>query len=260
MSVRRMSYLIAGCTDQGIKKEVNQDAFLLKVARMDEENICFCVMADGMGGLSLGERASASVIRTFESWFEKDFPKTYRQNFFPEKLKEDWSELLKHENELLAQYARDREIRMGSTVAVLLVAGGKYYLAAVGDTRIYQLDHRLLLLTKDQTLRQTKLDQGYLTYEESLHDKSRSVLLQCVGASSKVVPDFSWGKAERKQTFLICSDGFWHLLKADELYRAFCPKKLQDERKMRKSAFSLIEQVKNRGETDNISVALVRII
>lgn len=39
----------AYCTDKGIKKATNQDALLLKTARLDGDLIVFAMVADGMG-------------------------------------------------------------------------------------------------------------------------------------------------------------------------------------------------------------------
>lgn len=69
-----MRYLIAAHTDVGIKKKTNQDSYMIKEAQTKMGRIFFGVLCDGMGGLSNGELASATVIRAMEQWFETDFP------------------------------------------------------------------------------------------------------------------------------------------------------------------------------------------
>ena len=64
-----MEYLVAACTDVGIHKETNQDSVTIKVAKTVIGNIAMVVMCDGMGGLALGEVASADVVMHFQVGF-----------------------------------------------------------------------------------------------------------------------------------------------------------------------------------------------
>ena len=66
-----MRYLIAAHTDVGIKKKTNQDSYMIKEAQTKMGRIFFGVLCDGMGGLSNGELASATVIRAMEQWFDR---------------------------------------------------------------------------------------------------------------------------------------------------------------------------------------------
>jgi len=58
-----MNFMIAAHSDVGIKKNTNQDSLLIKVAQTNRGKVCLCVVCDGMGGLSKGELASATVIK-----------------------------------------------------------------------------------------------------------------------------------------------------------------------------------------------------
>ena len=69
-----MEFLSVLHSDVGIRKKTNQDSVLIKEAMTDYGRIMLAVICDGMGGLAKGEIASASLIRAFLSWFEKDFP------------------------------------------------------------------------------------------------------------------------------------------------------------------------------------------
>ena len=89
-------------------------------------------------------------------------------------------------------------------------------------------------------------------------DSRRSVLLQCVGASDEVYPDMFFGATHGNAVYMLCSDGFRHEISADEIYEKLNPNVLLDEYQMNTNAEALIELNKARGETDNISVALVR--
>ena len=97
-----------------------------------------------------------------------------------------------------------------------------------------------------------------LTPEQAEVDERRSVLLQCIGASEVVYPDFFVGTAKENATYMLCSDGFRHEITPDEIYAKFQPSVLLDDVTMNENTLELIELNKQRNERDNISVVLVR--
>ena len=70
-----MRYTVVAETDIGIRKNINQDSVLVKHAETELGEILLAVVCDGMGGLDKGELASATVIRSFATWFEQELPK-----------------------------------------------------------------------------------------------------------------------------------------------------------------------------------------
>ena len=81
-----MNFMIAANSDIGIKKSTNQDSLLIKVAQTNLGRVCLGLVCDGMGGLSNGELASATVVRAFESWFEYSLPEMLKRGFTKEEL------------------------------------------------------------------------------------------------------------------------------------------------------------------------------
>ena len=94
--------------------------------------------------------------------------------------------------------------------------------------------------------------------EQAEVDERRSVLLQCVGASEEVYPDFFMGTAVQGATYMLCSDGFRHEITGDEIFEKFQPGVLLSDTVMNQNTIELIELNKQRNERDNISVVLVR--
>ena len=254
-----MIFLIAAHSDVGIKKNTNQDSLLVKVAQTNLGQVCLCVVCDGMGGLSKGELASATVIRVFERWFETDFSNMTAKGFDREELKLQWDNLVLEQNRVLADYAARNGVRMGTTIASLLLIGSEYYVMNVGDSRVYLLNQNMDQLTKDQTFVQYELDAGRLTPEQAQNHPQRNVLLQCVGASEVVNPDFYYGKTFPDSMFLVCSDGFRHVIAPDEIYTRIDPRNLYDEHAMKDRLISLTELNKERHEVDNITAVLIRV-
>ena len=255
-----MSFLATVHTDAGIGKENNQDSALQIEARTDFGDVMLSVVCDGMGGLDKGEVASATVIEAFGEWFEKELPKLIHLEDVERMIFGEWEELILDCNQKISAYADELRIKMGTTLNAILFLRGRYYIANVGDSRAYLLRDGLYQLTKDQTLVQREVDMGRLTAEKAAVSPRRNILLQCVGASPIVTPDYYSGSFAAGQVFMQCSDGFRHVVTGEEIYRYLNTQELTDERKMADNAVYLTELNKNRQEKDNITVLLVKVV
>ncbi len=255
-----MSFLATVYTDAGIGKENNQDSALQIEARTDFGDVMLSVVCDGMGGLDKGEVASATVIEAFGEWFEKELPKLIHLEDVERMIFGEWEELILDCNQKISAYADELRIKMGTTLNAILFLRGRYYIANVGDSRAYLLSDGLYQLTKDQTLVQREVDMGRLTAEKAAVSPRRNILLQCVGASPIVTPDYYSGSFAAGQVYMQCSDGFRHVVTGEEIYRYLNTQELTDERKMADNAVYLTELNKNRQEKDNITVLLVKVV
>ena len=255
----RMNYIFAAHTDVGIRKSTNQDSVLIMTAESDFGPICMGVICDGMGGLANGELASATLIRAFQVWFRTELPKLLVQGFSQDELRIQWNDLIHRESRRIADHGGRHHMRMGTTVAALLLMPGQYHIVNVGDSRVYLLDQALHQLTKDQTFVQREMELGRMTGEEAARHPQRNVLLQCVGASDTIEPDFFSGPIGQKVSFLLCTDGFRHVLSPEEIYQRFAPGLLCSEQMIRENEIYLTELNKSRMENDNISVAVIKI-
>ncbi len=249
---------MAAHTDIGIRKSTNQDSLMVKVAQTDYGQVVFAVVCDGMGGLAKGEVASTTLIRAFEKWFAEDFPAILYRGIDSLYLKRSWENQVYEVNHKIAQYGDIHHVQMGTTIVAMLIVGNKYYILNVGDSRAYMIDRYIVQLTKDQTFIQREMDMGRMTPEEAKRDPRRNVLLQCVGASTYITPDFFMGDIHGDTVFVLCSDGFRHVITLEELYEFLNPTRLMDEQVMLDSAVYLVELNKYRREDDNISVILIK--
>lgn len=255
-----MRFLTAAWSDVGIRKKTNQDSLMIKVADTDYGEACLAVVCDGMGGLSKGELASATLIRQFSRWFEREFPEILYQGISPEYLRRNWEQLIYETNYRLGSYSAQNQVQLGTTVVALLLTGNMYYIVNVGDSRVYALSDKIYRLTKDQTVVQREIDLGTLDPEAAERDPRRNILLQCVGASSVIEPEFVFGEAENRSHFLLCSDGFRHVVSEEELYEKLGPSAVHTEQGMEENLRYIVELDKSRREEDNISGILVRLI
>ncbi len=269
-----MLFKAAGYSTKGAVKPSNQDSFLIKVARTPFGDVALVVVADGMGGLSKGELASAQVVRAMDCWFEEKLP-GYLEAMGSsvsglERLVEaQWNGLVQELNISILQYGKRNHINLGTTFTAMLCVGNRYSVAHVGDSRAYRItEGKAAQLTEDQTLVQRELSAGRITEEEALVHPHRNVLLQCIGASREVVPQVISGNLDKGATYLLCSDGFRHEISEGELAERFAPKAIAglwdsgSEEPVRYEEVEscireCVEQVEARGEKDNITAVVL---
>jgi PPM family protein phosphatase len=254
-----MEILTAAHTDIGIQKSTNQDSLCVKVAETSVGKVVLAVICDGMGGLAKGEVASASVIHAFSDWFEKELPTQLSKDNWSD-IQYQWNRIIQEQNELIGAHGRKIRSNLGTTLTAMLLIDSKFMLVGhVGDSRVYRLDSELRQLTEDQTVVARDIRQGRITPEQAKTDPRRNVLLQCIGASKSVEPEFFEGRANVGEVYILCSDGFRHEVSEEEIYCTFAPDNLHNENEMEDKAKQMVDLVKERQETDNISVIIVKI-
>ena len=100
--------------------------------------------------------------------------------------------------------------------------------------------------------------EKFCYFSKAETDSRRSVLLQCIGASPVVEPDFVVGQAAPGAHYMLCSDGFRHKITPQEMIERLGPGTCVDEAKMKEGCEFLTELVKYRKETDNVTVVLIK--
>lgn len=254
-----MKFTTAVHTDIGIKKDTNQDSALIIEANTDLGNVLLTVLCDGMGGLAKGEVASSTVITAFSQWFEKKLPRLLSEGgSYESRVFSDWKRIVHDCNRKIAAHASSIGASMGTTLNAVLFLEEKYYIINVGDSRAYRISDSLYQLTRDQTFVQREIDMGRMTPEEASVSPQRNVLLQCVGASDYIEPDFVTGYFSANEVYMQCSDGFRHIITPEEIYQHLSPQALVNEQAMIDNAVYLTELNKYRRENDNITVILVK--
>lgn len=263
-------YTVAAQSDVGTTKAVNQDSLTVKVANTACGEAAFAVMCDGMGGLELGEVASATVVRAYEQWFLKELPPFLARGFSEEILEKVWYRLANDCNVRVAEYSMEQRAPMGTTLTAVLLLEGRYYISHVGDCRVYVMGNGMEQLTADQTYVAREVALGHMTPEQAQTDARRNVLLQSIGTVNCVEPDFLMGDFYDNDTFLLCSDGFRHKLTEAEIYD-YCHTSLDGmewfmENRLNNSHFMngrlryMMQSIKARGERDNISAVLIKAV
>lgn len=254
-----MEFLSAHVTDIGIVKSTNQDSLCVKIATVPEGyQIAMAIVCDGMGGLEKGELASAEVINSFSSWFDSSLPNKYKNDL--SSIADEWVSLLKRENQRIRNYGSKIGVTLGTTFTGFLAIDDKYMVVHVGDSRVYRINEDIEQLTEDHTFIAREIKRGTMTPEEAKVDKRRNMLLQCIGASPEIAPQVVLGNVSGDTTYMLCSDGFRHVISEEEITQAFNPNIMVNVAAMQSTAEQMVETVKERSERDNITVVLIKTI
>lgn len=231
----------------GNYRENNEDSGVV-----DPQNRFF-IVADGMGGQSAGEKASALAVELI--------PKKLEQliNFNDDdanKVADDIDTAVTHANsEIMALGEVDPEMRnMGTTVVFLVQSDGHFLIGGVGDSRVYQLrDGEMTQLTRDHSLTQALLEAGTITEEEAENHRYRNVLYRYLG--TKEGGGGADAKSVAPQTgdrFLLCSDGVTDGIADDVIQKV-----LLSSDDPQHVAQALVESAQEGGSKDNITSLVV---
>ena len=172
------------------------------------------VVADGMGGMKSGEKASEFVIDGIKAKFRN----------IPESILNDDNaitsfirEAIIQADESIKEYAKiHRESEgMGSTIVLLWMLGDKAYCGWCGDSRIYCYNpqNTLVRLSHDHSYVQSLVDEGKITEDEAFDHPDGNIITRSLGDSGeKANPETKIYPIHRRDVFLLCSDGLCGLV------------------------------------------------
>ena len=191
-------------------------------------------VADGISGNSGGREAAEYTVRGLLS----DYYATPETWTVPHAL----DKVLNANNLwLLGQASAQRELAgMATTLSALVLRGRRYYVAHVGDSRIYLLRReRLTRLTNDHVWDRPDM---------------RHVLTRAVGLGPHLVMDYVENALETGDAFVLVSDGVWEPLGELGMHEL-----LQLHREPARAARALVEKALACGGQDNASAIVARV-
>lgn len=253
-----MNYYISATTDKGLRKNVNQDSLMVKKLDSAQGEMVLAVLCDGMGGLQFGELASACMVSLFSNWVYDRLSEHSLRRIHPETIERDWKELINRANARIRGFGMNRGVRIGTTLTALLLTQHHFFLINIGDSRTYRLRAGgMIQMTRDHTLIAQEVEKGNMTQEQAERSNIRHLLTRCIGVEEQANADFYTGDLLPGDSFLLCSDGFYHKVSLQEIWNTTYNGRSFDSIEMRRKERLLIETDKQRGETDNISVITV---
>lgn len=187
-------------------RSYNEDA----VGSRTEGDHGIFVVADGLGGHSFGELASACVRDTLLEGFPC-------QDGDPAQ----WLEVqIAEANRRVLALQQEKNAVMKSTVAALYIMGSRAIWAHAGDSRLYLIhEGRLKAYTEDHSVAYKKYKAGEITRREIAFDEDQSRLLRSIGGLDHNEPAVRVYEEllTPGDAFFLCSDGAWEFLDDEEI-------------------------------------------
>jgi protein phosphatase len=227
---------------QGVRPN-NEDRFVA-----DAERGLFLV-ADGMGGQDLGERASGMAAEII--------PRVVRDGIAAhEETEKAVRRALSEANQAIVNEGRNQPIgrRMGTTAVVAVKAAGRVYVAGLGDSRAYLIrGERVDQLTVDHSVANALVQNGTLTAEQARNSPWHNVLHKFLGCAEMAGgADVRPFEPEAGDRLLLASDGLTNHITEDDLRQG--AREYSDPQAWSEH---LVEMALERGSRDNVTCVVV---
>ncbi|MBK7497719.1 MAG: serine/threonine-protein phosphatase [Ignavibacteriales bacterium] len=232
-------------TSPGSEKKFNEDA----VETTEINDGLLAVLCDGVGGDNGGDLAARIALKSALYFFSASENGDYLEKI-KLAIEESNSFVLNHSSTSVPLK------NMATTLEIIFLKENVVYWGHIGDSRIYHLkSKRLNQITKDHSLVQKLLDEGYITHKQAANHPQKNVIIKALGDNALIEPDISKIKLNENEEnrFFICSDGVSNLISNSELEEVLIIKDLEEIKNR------LIKMIKLRGATDDYSFIVIEI-
>lgn len=251
-----------GISDIGMKRSVNQDAFII---REYSKTSLLCVVCDGMGGTLGGKEAAEIASSTFVKEFDKfmiPFSRT-TQLLHAADIAHGLQKAVASANSAVISYAKKHpDLKgMGTTLIALFVVDKELFYANVGDSRFYLASDKIIRrMTKDHSYIQYLLDTKQISERDVAHVKGRNLITRAIGTEKSVTADLYRHKLPSSGKFyaLLCSDGLYNMVPEKTLLRTLTGGVFLRPESLESKADKLVQIANRNGGSDNITAVLIK--
>jgi len=263
-----------GITDRGTVRASNEDQFLIAeltktmriwhtslpkpTALFGSERGHLFLVADGMGGHSAGEQASALAVvaieqftlNTFQWFFHSDKPEAQTA------LTQLQTALHHADDRVLEESSGHPELSgMGTTLTLAYHLDAQLCVVHVGDSRAYLFENdRLRQITHDHTVTADMVRRGDLRPEDVAKHFLRHVITNVVGGNEAGIHVEAHAlKLHAGDRLLLCSDGLTEMVTNEAIAAV-----LRAEPDPEAACRALVAQANGAGGRDNITVLIAR--
>ena len=264
-----------GLTHRGLVRPENQDHFLVstvhpqvvihgtslpepdKLPLRGTRFATVLVLADGVGGAAAGKDAARLATEAVTRYVSSTMRSYHAAGSATEEellisLKET---ALEAHHAVRAEAATRSDMKgMATTLTVCVVVYPWAYVVQVGDSRCYFYGAgKLRLLTRDQTIAQSLVDQGLMPAERLSASPFRHVLSSAIGSDEALPVVTPFDISERGALILMCSDGLNKHVSDAEI-----ESHIRNMTSSEQIAHDLLDLALERGGTDNITIIAAR--
>lgn len=249
--MEKARYFNSVISEKGKFRKINEDAFLIEKIESSANFGYILGVFDGVGGSDQGEVASSYTKESFSSFIREK-----GNDMFDLEDKEVIS-LINNEimniHYTLIRRGEEKKKFYGTTLTLLLALNTRYFIAQVGDSRMYMFSERqgLKKVTEDQNKFELYKKKG-ISLVGNDKEKAKTVITQCVGKGI-LNPIYSKGIFPDTYEVILSTDGFYRKLLNSEIERIFTY-----EGKKEEILSKSIKIARERKETDDLTVIYLR--
>lgn len=210
-------------SDAGKVRENNEDSWLVR----DQRGVMLLAVADGVGGVSGGEQASAAAIATLS--------RRFYEALATQDLRGSLTAAIREANDVVVRHAADRGESSATTLVAAAIRRREATIANVGDSRAY--------LVRGSAARQITTDHSGVRPNE---------ITRFVGDERGVQPDVFVESLRAGDRLVLCSDGLTRHVRDGEIAPRVAKAEPSD------AASALVDLANERGGEDNVTVVIYR--
>lgn len=244
--------------------KTNEDRCLFsEYSFMEDQKIQLLIVADGMGGLEEGEKASMNAIKGFSKAFYEMMVEKYinadienfSMSYFADEMREIVRKAICMANEEVCGRAALFE-QTGTTLSVVCVVDRYAIVANVGDSPVYfyrAKTGKLKLVSELQTQAEAEVKSGYYERYSAEYYANDHRLYNSLGQYTELdIEDIACkdiGGLDKGDIFLIGSDGAFGRMQEYEIRELIGDCSLDDEGFVLSQLFELARIDKNDDQT-----------
>lgn len=240
-------------SDPGKVRSNNEDAmgWFIPISRHQARSHGFLfAVADGVGGMDLGEVASATAISVVTKEFGEAQDDTLLMALMPRLIQH--ANAAVHDCRLAPQY---RGKTMATTLVACAVRHDQAVVSHVGDSRCYLIrGGQARQVTQDHTLVNEQRKMGILSASDAAESESRHVLIRSLGPEMFVSPDTTAVTLQAGDVLVLCTDGLHDEMSEKAIAQIASQSKTADE-----IARELVARAVEIDGNDNTSAQVIRV-
>jgi protein phosphatase len=248
-----LSVQFGEASDFGKVRTNNEDAmgsFIAASRNQARTHGYLFTVADGVGGLDLGEVASATAVSVLIEEFEKAQAGAMLISLLPRLIQD--ADVSVHNRTLEQNY---RGKTMATTLVACALRHDQAIVSHVGDSRCYLVrSGKAKQMTQDHTWVNEQRKIGLISTNEIAESESRHVLLRSLGPEMFVSPDTTVVTLQPDDVLVLSTDGLH-----DEMKDAAIAEIVSQNKNLNEVARELVARAVEIDGNDNTTAQVIRI-
>jgi protein phosphatase len=207
-------------------------------------------VADGVGGMDLGEVASATAVSVLTEEFAKAQPGAMLVSLMPRLVQ--MANAAVHDCTLAPQY---RGKKMATTLVACALRHDQAIVSHVGDSRCYLVRNgQARQITQDHTWVNEQRKMGLISASDIADSDARHVLIRSLGPEMFVSPDTTALTIQPGDVLVLCSDGLHDEMSEDAIAAI-----VSQNRNIEEVARELVARAVENDGNDNTTAQVIRV-